>query len=157
MLQVHVVLSFAGIVFGFLVLAGFFAGKLMRGSTVIFLATMIATCITGFFLPFQQITPAVILGIITLVTLAIAIVARYRGWRKTYVIAMTASLYFDCFVLVVQSFEKVPALHALAPTQKEPPFAIAQLLLLVLFITLGIFAISVSASLLAIKSPRDDG
>ena len=140
MLITHVVLSLAGIVSGFVVLAGFFAGKLMPGSPVIFLASMIATCITGFLLPFQQITPAVILGIITLVTVGIAILALRKGWRRTFVIAATASLYFNVFVLVVQSFEKVPPLHALAPTQKEPPFAIAQVLVLIVFVTLGVVA-----------------
>jgi hypothetical protein len=94
--------------------------------------------------PFNGITPAIKLGIISLVVLAIAILTRYPlhlAWRKTYVISACAALYFNVFVLVAQSFEKVPALHAIAPTQKEPPFAITQLAVLVLFIVLTAFAV----------------
>ena len=79
-----------------------------------------------------------ILGILTLAVVGIAIIAFRKGWPRPFVITATASLYFNVFVLVVQSFEKVPSLHALAPTQKEPPFAIAQLALLILFVTITV-------------------
>jgi len=102
--------------------------------------------VTGFGFPFTQVTPAIKLGIISLVVLAIAIVARYvhhlsGAWRSTYVISATLALYFNVFVLVVQAFEKVAALRALAPTQKEPPFIVAQLAVLAIFIALGALAV----------------
>jgi hypothetical protein len=86
-----------------------------------------------------------VLGIISLIVLAIAIPARYRfhlmgGWRRTYVVTATLALYFNVFVLVVQLFRRVPALNALAPTQTEPPFAVAQLAVLVIFLALGTLA-----------------
>ena len=90
--------------------------------------TMALTSLTGFL--FMGVTPAIKFGIISLVVLWIAIVTRYPlhlAWRNTYVIAACAALYFNVFVLVVDSFEKVPQLKAIAPTQKEPPFAIAQI------------------------------
>jgi len=65
-----------------------------------------------------------------------------RGaWRSVYVIMAMLALYFNCFVLVVQLFEKVPSLHALAPTQKEPPFGIAQLAVLLIFIVLTVLGV----------------
>jgi len=99
---------------------------------------------TGFLFPFTAVTQAIKLGIISLLVLSIAIVTRYvlhLSWRKTYVIATCIALYFNVFVLVVQSFEKVPSLKAVAPTQKEPPFAIAQIAVLLLFVFLTTFAV----------------
>jgi hypothetical protein len=109
--------------------------------TAIFLATTVLTSATGFLFPFTHLLPSHIVGTLSLVVLAIAIASLYvfhlaGAWRKTYVITSGIALYFNCFVLVVQSFLKVPALHALAPQGKEPPFAIAQLILLVLFVVL---------------------
>jgi hypothetical protein len=117
----------------------------MDNWTALFLATTVATSVTGFGFPFTHLLPSHILGIISLIALAIAILARYSrhlvgAWRKIYVISAVIALYLNVFVLVVQGFEKVPALHALAPTQKEPPFAIAQLLVMLLFIVLTVFA-----------------
>ena len=112
--------------------------------TAVFLLTTALTSLTGFLFPFTAVTPAIKLGIISLVLLAIAIVTRYvlhLTWRKTYVIAACIALYFNVFVLVVQSFEKVPSLKAMAPTQKEPPFAIAQITVLLLFVVLTTFAV----------------
>jgi len=123
---------------------GFFTDKRMDGLTVFFLTTTALTSITGFMFPFNGITPGIKLGIISVVVLAVASVARYLvhlAWRKTYVITASVALYLNCFVLVVQSFEKIPALRALAPTQKEPPFAIAQLALLLVFFFATIFAV----------------
>jgi hypothetical protein len=90
--------------------------------------------------------PSHIVGAISLVVLAVAVIARYRHrmarvWRATYVITAVMALYFNVFVLVVQSFQKVPALAALAPTQSEPPFAIAELIVLVVFLVLGYLAV----------------
>jgi len=142
---VHVIISLIAIVSGLIALFGMIAGKRLDGMNGLFLTTTVLTSVTGFGFPIHSVTPAVILGILSLVVLAIGLFARYArhlagGWRRTYVITASIALYFNCFVLVVQSFMKVPALHALAPTQKEPPFAIAQLIVLVLFVVLSVVA-----------------
>jgi hypothetical protein len=143
---VHVLISLAGIGSGLVVLFGMLTGRRMDGWTVFFLATTVLTSLTGYGFPFTHLLPSHIVGVLSLIALAIAILARYSrrlagGWRKTYVITAMIALYFNVFVLVVQSFEKVPALNALAPTQKEPPFVIAQLLVMIAFIVLTVFAV----------------
>jgi len=141
---VHVLISLAGIASGLFVMYGFLTNQRLNGWTAVFLTTTALTSVTGFLFPFMGVTPAIKLGIISLVVLAIAFVTRYPlhlAWRKTYVIAACAALYFNVFVLVVQSFEKVPELKAIAPTQKEPPFAIAQIAVLVLFVVLTTMAV----------------
>ena len=120
-----------------------------KGSTAgrrSFLLTTVLTSVTGFGFPFTHLLPSHKVGIISLVVLAVAIMARYSfhmagKWRSIYVITALMALYLNVFVLVVQSFEKVPALHAMAPTQAEPPFLVAQLVVLVLFIVLTILAV----------------
>jgi hypothetical protein len=143
---VHVLISLVGIASGFLVVYGMLTGRRMNSGTALFLTTTVLTSITGYGFPFTHLLPSHIVGVISLVALAIAIFARYSkhlvgGWRRTYVISAAIALYLNVFVLVAQLFEKVPALHALAPTQKEPPFAIAQLLVMVLFIVLTVLAV----------------
>ncbi len=142
---VHVIISLVGILSGFVVLAGLLTAKRFDCATSLFLATTAATSVTGFFFPFHGVTPGIVVGIISLVVLAVSAYARYPrqmagGWRKTYVITAVLALYFNVFVLVVQLFEKVPTLKSLAPTQTEPPFKITQLLVLILFIVLGTLA-----------------
>ena len=140
----HVAISFFGIASGLVVMYGFLANKRLDGWTAIFLITTALTSITGFLFPLNGVTPAVILGVISLVVLAATIVTRYPlhlTWRKTYVITACVALYFNVFALVVQSFENVPALRALAPTQKEPPFAIAQIIVLAIFVVLTSLAV----------------
>ena len=100
---------------------------------------------TGFLFPFQGFTPAIGVGIISLVVLAVALLARYAGhlagaWRWIYVVCATVALYFNVFVLVVQLFQKARTLHALAPTQSEPPFVLAQLAVLALFVAVSAVA-----------------
>src|SRR6266581_7194193 len=114
-------------------------GKSMKG-------VLVATTVTGFFFPFHGFTPAIGLGIISLPFLALTIYARYPkrlggAWRWIYAIGAVICLYFNVFVLVVQSFEKVPALHAIAPTQTESPFKLTQLAVLIVSILLGIVAV----------------
>ena len=143
---IHVIISLVGIVSGLVVLFGMFGGKRLDGMTALFLATTVLTSVTGFGFPIAHVTPGIILGILSLIVLAIAIPARYTlrmagKWRSIYVITAVIALYFNCFVLIAQSFQKVPALHALAPKGNEPPFAIAQGILLVLFIVAGIRAV----------------
>jgi hypothetical protein len=133
---VHVVLSLVGIAAGLAVLYGFLTSK-PSGLTQLFLWTTIATSVTGFFFPFHGLTPGIVVGILSLIVLALAIRARNR-WTKTYVISAMIALYLNVFVLVVQLFRKVPALTALAPTQSEPPFQIAQGAVLLIFTILTI-------------------
>ncbi len=138
---VHVVISLIGIASGLIVLAGLLGGKLSGAWNSLFLVTTVLTSVTGFGFPNTKVTPGIILGVLSLIVLAIAIFAFYgrhlQGiWRRTYVITAMIALYFNVFVLVAQLFEHVPAIHALAPTQTEAPFKIAQLLLLVVFAVL---------------------
>jgi len=142
---VHVVISLIGILSGFVVVFGLLGGKLLDAWTALFLTTTVLTSVTGFMFPFEKVTPGIKLGIISLVVLAIAIAARYAfhlvgAWRTIYAVGATLALYLNVFVLVVQSFEKVPALHALAPTGSVPAFLAAQLVVLAAFLALGAFA-----------------
>jgi hypothetical protein len=143
----HVAISLVGIASGFVVAWGLLTARRLDGWTVLFLTTTVATSVTGFiFFPFEHLLPSHVLGIISLVVLAIAIVARYRFhlsgvWRVVYVASAVIAFYFNFFVLIVQSFQKIPALQALAPTQSEPPFVIAQLVALGLFIAFGVAAV----------------
>lgn len=143
---VHVLISFVGIISGFVVIFGLIGGKRLDRLTTVFLVSTILTSLSGFILPAHKILPSHIIGVISLVVLALACFARYRrslvgGWRSTYVVSATVALYFNVFVLVFQSFLKIPALKALAPTQSEPPFAIAQGTVLILFVVLGVLAV----------------
>jgi hypothetical protein len=143
---VHVVISLVAIFSGLMVLFGMIAGRRLDGLTSLFLTTTVLTSVTGFFFPFHGITPGGVVGVLSLIVLAVAIYARYSrllagGWRRTYVISAVIALYFNVFVLVVQLFEKVPALHALAPKGSEPPFAITQVVVMAIFIGLGVAAV----------------
>jgi hypothetical protein len=142
---VHVLLSLIGILAGFVVVYGLITAKRLDGWTATFLWTTILTSVTGFLFPFHKLLPSHILGILSLIALAIAVFARYRrrlagGWNRAYAISAVIALYFNVFVLVAQLFQKVPALKALAPTQSEPPFKIAQLAVLIIFVLIGIFS-----------------
>src|SRR5258705_6668503 len=143
--DVHVAISLVAILSGLVVLFGLLTRRRLDHWTSFFLLTTVATSVTGFFFPFHGFTPAIGVGIISLVVLAVAIFARYPrrlagAWRWLYVISATFALYLNVFVLIVQSFQNVPALKALAPTQSEPPFLVAQLLALIVFVVLGILA-----------------
>ena len=142
---VHVLISLVGILSGLVVLFGLIAGKRLDGWTALFLITTVATSVTGFMFPFHKLLPSHVVGAISLVVLAITILARYSrhlagGWRRTYVISAVIALYLNVFVLIVQLFEKVPALNAMAPTQSELPFKITQVVVMTFFAVLGTFA-----------------
>jgi hypothetical protein len=144
---VHVLISLIGIFSGLVVVLGLCAAKRLDGWTALFLTTTVLTSVTGFLFPFHGFLPSYGVGIISLVVLTVAILARYTfhmagGWRRTYVITAAIALYLNCFVLVVQLFLKVPALKAIAPTQTEPPFKIAQASVLLLFVVLTVVAAS---------------
>jgi hypothetical protein len=145
-LFLHVLLSLIGILSGFVVLNGLLKSKRLPGWTFIFLSTTVLTSASGFLLPADHLLPSHIVAIISLVVLALALLALYSfrldgAWRWIYVVTATISLYLNVFVLVAQLFSKVPALHALAPTQGEPPFAIAQGAVLLAFLVLGFLAV----------------
>ena len=143
---IHTLISLVAIFTGIVVVFGMLADSRLDGWTKWFLITAVATTVTGFFFPFHGFTPAIGLGIISLPFLALTIFARYPkqlagAWRWIYVIGAVICLYFNLFVAVVQSFEKIPALHAVAPTQIEPPFKLAQLIVLVVSFLLAMVAV----------------
>jgi hypothetical protein len=141
----HVLISLIGIGSGLVVMFGFITGKRSDTLTAVFLTTTVLTSVTGFGFPFNHLLPSHVLGIISLVVLTIAIPALYvfhlaGSWRWIYVVGASMALYLNVFVLIAQLFMKVPALKALAPTQSEPPFLVAQLLVLLIFVGLTILA-----------------
>jgi hypothetical protein len=145
-LDIHVALSLIGLVFGLIVLYGLLSGEVLGAWTALFLTAMILTSVTGFPLPPFGFDPPRMVGIVSLVLLAIAVLAIYvfrlRGaWRWIYVVTAMMALYLDAFVGVIQAFGKLTFLHALAPTQSEPPFLIVQVVVLVIFVALGIMAV----------------
>ena len=142
---IHTLLSLVAIFTGFVVLFGLLVGNRLDAWTKWFLITAVATTVTGFFFPFHRITPAIKLDIISSVVLLVTIFARYAkhlagAWRWIYAVGAVLSLYFNVFVGIVQSFEKIPALNAMAPTQTEQPFKLTQLSVLGLFVVLGFVA-----------------
>lgn len=141
----HVAISLVAIAAGLVVLAGMLAGRRMPMLTALFLATTIATSVTGFLFPITALTPALAVGALSLAILAVALLALYGfrlagAWRPVYVITAVAALYLNVFVAVVQAFQKLAALQPLAPTQSEPPFLAAQAAVLGLFVVLGVLA-----------------
>ena len=142
---IHTLISLVAIFTGLVVVFGMLGGNRLDGWTKWFLNTTVLTSVTGFFFPFHGFTPAHGVGIISLLVLAVAIFARYPRqlaghWRWIYVVTAVIALYFNVFVGVVQAFLKVPALHAMAPTQTEQPFKLTQLVVLAIFVLLGIVA-----------------
>ncbi|HEX6832894.1 MAG TPA: hypothetical protein VF132_05115 [Rudaea sp.] len=144
---VHVLLSVLGIVSGFVVLFfGFYRSRPLAAWTAFFLIAMIATTLTGFGFARDHVMPSHGVGVASFLALVIAVVALYgfrlaRGWRRIYVLSTLLALYLNVFVLIVQAYQKVPRLQALAPTQTEPVFVITQAVALVVFLVLGTLAV----------------
>jgi hypothetical protein len=141
----HVVLSLIG-ASGLLVLFGMLGGRNFSGLTALFLATTVLTSVTGFLFPFAQFLPSHIVGVISLGVLLAALVALYvyglyGAWRWIYVVGAVTALYLNVFVGIVQAFQKLSFLQPLAPTQSEPPFVVAQVIVLVIFVALGVVAV----------------
>jgi len=142
----HVVITLVAIGSGLIVVGGMFASHKLPGTTALFLFTTALTSVTGFLFPIRAFTPALGVGVVACVILAVALFALYKehlagAWRPIYVITAIVSLYLNVFVLVAQSFMKVSGLNALAPTQSEPPFAITQGVVLVIFIIIALIAV----------------
>lgn len=141
----HVLISLVGITTGLIVLFGLIGGRRRDRWTAVFLASTVAASLTGYAFPIHGLTPAQVVGAISMAALLAAILALYRfhlrgAWRRTYVIAATIALYLNVFVGVAQAFQKVAVLREAAPTQSEPPFAVAQGTVLMLFCALGVLA-----------------
>ncbi len=140
----HVAISLIGIASGFVVVWGLLTARRLDGWTILFLATTVATTVTGFlFFPLDRLLPSHVLAAISLVVLVIAIIARYPRhlagvWRRIYSVCAVIALYLNFFVLIVQSFFKAPAFHDLAPNQTELPFVMTQLVALALFALLAV-------------------
>lgn len=142
----HTLISLVGIASGLVVLAGMLGNRPLAGWTALFLTTTVATSVTGFMFPSKAFGPPHVVGAISLVVLAAALVALYGrrlagAWRGIYVVTAILALYLNCFVGVVQAFQKIPPLHALAPLGTEPPFAAAQGATLLAFLILGFLAL----------------
>ena len=139
--MVHVIISLIAIVSGFIVLFGLFGSHRLPGMTALFLLTTILTSVTGFLFPFDKLLPSHMVGIVSLIVLAIACFALYvmklsGPWRWIYTLTAMIALYLNVLVLVIQSFLKIGPLHALAPSvpPSEPPFAVVQGVVLVFFV-----------------------
>jgi hypothetical protein len=142
----HVLISLVGIATGLVWLLAYIKGTWRPVWAIAFLLTTIATSATGFLFTTPTFSPAKVVGVISLVVLAVALVVvvfvGLRGrWRALFLVTATMGLYLNLFVLVVQAFQKLPPLHALAPKGGEPPFAVVQGALLIAMIALGFLAV----------------
>lgn len=153
----HVLISLVAIGSGFVVMYQMYRAEMSRGLTAFFLAATVLTSVTGFGFPADHVTPGHVIGVLSLLALGLALFALYGrrlagNWRTVYVVGALLAQYLNVFVLIVQSFQKVPALHALAPTQSEWPFALAQGLTLLLFAVVGARATFRFAPFTALKA-----
>jgi hypothetical protein len=142
---VHVVISLMAIASGIVVLIGMLGSHRIPAWTAFFLLTTVLTSVTGFLFPIRGFTPAIGTGIVSCLVLAVALYALYGrhlagAWRWIYVASAATALYLNVLVLIIQSFQKLPALKPLAPTQSEPPFLVAQLVALIAFLIVGTIA-----------------
>ena len=141
----HVAISLLGIGSGMAVVADMLKHRERLVWPAVFLITTLLTSVTGFLFPFRRLLPSHVLGVLSLIALAIAVYGWYvrrvtASWERAYTVSAVIALYLNVFVLVAQLFAKVPALKALAPTQSEAPFKLAQLAVLVVFIVVGTLA-----------------
>ena len=155
--MLHVAISFVGIGSGLIALPAFARGRVLPRATGIFLWTTLLTSLTGFLFPIVAFTPALGVGIFSTLILGVACWAWYvrkltGSASSIYAVTATIGLWLNLFVLVVQSFLKIPTLNALAPHGNEPPFAAAQGVLLIAMLSLGYRAFRASRRLLTVKS-----
>ncbi len=142
----HTAISLVGIASGLVVAAAFLQSRELPRWTLLFLATTVLSSVTGFFFPFRHLLPSHVVGLVSLGILTVVLWARYAGSGRgggsaVFVVGSVIALWLNVFVLVAQLFAKVPALHALAPTQTEPPFGATQVVVLAAFIVLGVQAV----------------
>ncbi len=137
----HVALSLVGLVAGLVVLLGWLAGRNLKVWTWTFLLATVATSVTGFFFPFKGVTPGIILGIVSLVDLAVALAAYRKLWTRTFILTCALAEFLNTLVFIVQSFQKLSPLHMFAPKGTEPVVAVCQLLALLFFVILAAFDI----------------
>ncbi|MGA9668625.1 MAG: hypothetical protein WBQ94_05410 [Terracidiphilus sp.] len=142
----HVFLSLLGIGAGIFVMYGLLTSRRLRILTALFFISTVLTSLTGFLFPFKGVTPGIIIGILSIIVLILAIVGLYvkkldGSWRSIYVISVCVAFYFNFFVLIAQTFDKVPALKDAAPTMSSPVFGLTQLALLVIFVLLTVRAV----------------
>lgn len=145
-LLIHVVISLIAIISGIVVASGFLTADRHERSTLIYMVTTILTSLTGFLFPFHVVTPAIIVGSLCVLIFIPTALARYRFhlagiWRPVFIVGAMVLLFFNCLVLIVQSFQKIPVLNALAPNGNEPPILAAQAALLVVCVLVGYFSI----------------
>jgi lysylphosphatidylglycerol synthetase-like protein (DUF2156 family) len=145
-LQFHVVISLVGILAGFVMLYGLLESRLSGLVCAVFLATTVLTSLSGFPLEPFGFDPPRAVGILSLILLAAAIAAYYlfhlgKVWRWIFVFTAMAAFYLNVFVLVTQLFMKAAFLKQLAPTQTEPPFVVSHVVVLLVFIALGVWAL----------------
>jgi hypothetical protein len=145
-LQIHVAISLVALVAGLIALYSWLSGKVSSGWTAFFLVMIILTSVTGFPLPPFGFDPPRMVGILSLILLAIAVLAIYvfrvaGAWRWIFIVTAMMALYLDAFVGVIQAFNKLSFLHALAPNGNEPPFVIVQVVVLAIFVVLGFLAV----------------
>jgi len=143
---VHTVLSLVGIVAGLVTAGAIATGTRLDRWAAVFLVTTVLTSVTGFGFPFDKLLPSHFVGIVSLVVLLGVIVADYvkhlaGTWRTIYAVGVVLATYLNTFVLVAQLFKRIPVLYLLAPTQSEPPFALTQGLVVLLFVWLGVAAV----------------
>lgn len=133
----HVALSLIGLLSGLVVLLGWLSGRSFKLWTWIFLVTTIATSVTGFFFPFNGITPGIVLGVVSLVDLAVALAAYGKHWTRTFILTCALAEFLNTLVFIVQSFQKISPLHMFAPKGTEPVVAVCQVIALLFFIALA--------------------
>jgi hypothetical protein len=143
---IHVLISLIGIGSGFVALGAMIGNKWSTAWNTIFLTSTVATSATGFFFHSKSFGPPHVIGLISLTVLALILFALYQKrlagrWQSVYTIGAAFALYLNVFVGIVQAFQKVPALHAMAPTQSEGPFVAAQCAALLLFVAFTYLAV----------------
>lgn len=143
---VHVIISLIAIVAGIIVAQGLITADRHERSTLVYMVTILLTSLTGFLFPFNGVTPGILFGIITVLIFIPTALARYRFqmagiWRLVFVIGSLVMHYLNCVVLIVQSFQKIPALNALVPQGNEPPLLVVQAVLLIAFLIVGLLSV----------------
>ncbi|MBB3610933.1 hypothetical protein [Rhizobium sp. BK602] len=143
---IHVIISLIAILAGIVVIHGLITVRRHARSTLVYMVTILLTSLTGFLFPFNGVTPGIVFGIVTVLVFIPTAIARYGlrmagVWRLVFIAGSLFMLYLNCVVLVVQSFQKIPALNAIAPLGNEPSLLAVQVVLLVAFLIVGLLSL----------------